>query len=227
MPKKTCPLCGGKLKNNYCESCGYDVPEDDDLSALYDMEPENDAFGEVVREVTPDVQSEEIYPNRPAGYDTAYEQPKFKVRDNNGNTVHQNQYGQQLPPSPFTQQNGQNGQNQQSQQSQQNQQNASPYRWYGGCGGAQNNGGNAAPPPSPFANQGGQGGQGSQGSKRGQTTQYASAGDFMKSYWWLLLLSFFIPIAGILILVYREKYIDKKYIGIVIAAIVLGFIFPP
>ena len=39
MPKKTCPLCGGKLKNNYCESCGYDVPEDDDLSALYDMEP--------------------------------------------------------------------------------------------------------------------------------------------------------------------------------------------
>ena len=52
MPKKTCPLCGGKLKNNYCESCGYDVPEDDDLSALYDMEPENDSFGEVVREVT-------------------------------------------------------------------------------------------------------------------------------------------------------------------------------
>lgn len=49
----------------------------------------------------------------------------------------------------------------------------------------------------------------------------------MKAYWWLLLLSFFIPIAGILILVYREKYIDKKYIGIVIAAIVLGFIFPP
>lgn len=223
MPKKTCPLCGEKLKNNYCESCGYDVPEDDDLSALYDMEPENDAFGEAVREVTPDVQAEEIYPNRPAGYDTAYEQPKFKVRDNNGNTVHQNQYGQQPPPSPFTQQNGQNGQNQQNQQ---NQQNANPYRWHGGCGGAQNNGGNAAP-PSPFANQGGQGSQSGQGGQRRQTTQYASAGDFMKAYWWLLLVSFLVPWVGIIILVSMLKTIDQKYIGIVIAAIVLGFIFPP
>ncbi len=218
MPKKTCPLCGGKLKNNYCESCGYDVPEDDDLSALYDMEPENDSFGEVVREVTPDVQAEEIYPNRPAGYDTAYEQPKFKVRDNNGNTVHQNPYGQQSPPSPFAQQNGQNLQNRQNHQAQnnrQNQQNANPY---GGYRGTQNNGGNGSPPPSPYANQGRQ---------NRQTSQYASAGDFMKAYWWLLLGSFFIPWAGIIILVSMLKTIDQKYFGIVIAAIVLGFILPP
>lgn len=217
MPKKTCPLCGGKLKDNYCESCGYDVPADDDLSALYDMEPENDAFGEAVREITPEAQSEEIYPNRPAGYDTTYAQPNFKVRDNNGNTVNQNPYGQQSPPpppSPYAQQNGQNGQNQQ---------NANPYagyRPYGGYrgyGGAQNNGGNA-PPPSPYANQGG---------RYGKTSQYATAGEFMKAYWWLLLVSFFIPIAGIVILVSMKKAIDQKYIGIVIAAIVLGFIFPP
>ena len=39
MPKKTCPLCGGKLKNNYCESCGYDVPVVDDLCALSDRAP--------------------------------------------------------------------------------------------------------------------------------------------------------------------------------------------
>lgn len=215
MPKKTCPLCGGKLKNNYCESCGYDVPEDDDLSALYDMEPENDAFGEVVREITPDVQSEEIYPNRPAGFDTAYEQyqqPKFKVRDNEGNTVHQNPYGQQPPPPPFAQQNGQN---------RQNQQNANPYGGYRGYGGAQNNGGNAAPPPSPFANQRGQGGQ------NRQTTQYANAGDFMKAYWWLLLIAFLAPVAAIIVLVSIKKTIDQKYIGIVIAVIVLGFILPP
>ncbi len=215
MPKKTCPLCGGKLNNNYCESCGYDVPEDDDLSALYDMEPENDAFGEVVREITPDVQSEEIYPNRPAGFDTAYEQyqqPKFKVRDNERNTVHQNPYGQQPPPPPFAQQNGQN---------RQNQQNANPYGGYRGYGGAQNNGGNAAPPPSPFANQRGQGGQ------NRQTTQYANAGDFMKAYWWLLLIAFLAPVAAIIVLVSIKKTIDQKYIGIVIAVIVLGFILPP
>lgn len=217
MPKKTCPLCGGELKNNYCENCWYDVPEDDELSALYDMEPENDAFGEVVREITPDVQSEEIYPNRPAGFDTAYEQyqqPKFKVRDNEGNTVHQNPYGQQPPPPPFAQQNGQN---------RQNRQNVNPYGGYGGYGGAQNNGGNA-PPPSPYANQGGQNWQNWQNK---QPARYASAGDFMKAYWWLLLVSFFIPIVGIIILVSIKKTIDQKYIGIVIAAIVLGFILPP
>ncbi len=224
MPKKTCPLCGGKLKNNYCDSCGYDVPEDDDLSALYDMEPENDAFGEAVREVTPDVQSEEIYPNRqdrPVGYDTAYEQPKFKVRDNRGNTVHQHQnHGHQPPPSPFAQQNSQNGQNQQAQNNRHNQQNANPYGGYGGYGGTQNNGGNA-PQPSPYANRGGHNGQNK------QTTQYANASDFIKAYWWLLLISFFIPWVGIIILVSILKSIDQKYIGIVIAAIVLGFVLPP
>lgn len=224
MPKKTCPLCGGKLKNNYCESCGYDVPDDGDLSALYDMDPENDAFGEVVREITPDVQAEEIYPNRPAGLDTAYEQyqqyqqPKFKVRDSGGNTVHQNQYGQQSPPPPSAQQNVQNGQNGQ---------NANPYAGYGpyggygGNGGAQNNGGNASPPPSPYANRGGQNRQNK------QPVRYANTGDFIKAYWWLLLISFLVPIAGIAILISIKKAIDQKYIGIVISVIVLGFILPP
>ncbi|MDE7302806.1 MAG: hypothetical protein K2N60_05755 [Oscillospiraceae bacterium] len=203
MPNKTCPLCGGKLKNNYCESCGYDVPNDDEgLSAIYDMDPENDAFGEVVREITPEVQSEEIYPNRPAGFDTAYEQPKFKVRDNEGKTVHQNYRNQSPPPPPFAGQNAGNG---------------------GAYGappntGAQNNGGNYVPPPSPFANQ---------GNGSGQSKQYATAGDFVKDYWWMLLLSFLAPIVGIILLVTIGKQIDQKYRGIVIAAIVLGFILPP
>ncbi|MDE5991449.1 MAG: hypothetical protein K2G87_00210 [Oscillospiraceae bacterium] len=198
MPNKTCPLCGGKLKNNYCESCGYDVPDDDDLSALYDMNPENDAFGEVVREITPEVQSEEIYPNRPAGFDTAYEQPKFKVRDNEGKTVHRNYQNQTPPPSPFAGQNTGNG---------------------GAYGtppntGAQNNGGNYVPPPSPFANQGGQ-------------TQYADVGEFVKDKWWLLLLSFLVPLVGIILLATTGKQLEQKYRSIVIAAIVLGFILPP
>lgn len=203
MPKKNCPLCGGKLKNNYCESCGYDVPDDDeDLSAIYDMDPENDAFGEVIREITPEVQAEEIYPNRPAGFDTAYEQPKFKVRDEEGKTVHQNYQNQSPPPSPFAGQNANNG---------------------GAYGtppnaGAQNNGGNYVPPPSPFANR---------WNGSGQPKQYATAGDFVKDYWWMLLLSFLIPIVGIILLATIGKSIDQKYRGIVIAAIVLGFILPP
>ena len=205
MPKKTCPLCGGKLKNNYCESCGYDVPDDDDLSALYDMNPENDAFGEVVREITPEVQAEEIYPNRPAGFDTAYEQPKFKVRDNEGKTVHQNYRNQTPPPSPFAGQNGSNG---------------SAYGTPPNTG-AQNNGGNYVPPPSPYANQGNRSGQ------SGQQRQFADAGEFVKAYWWLLLLAFLVPIVGIILLATVGKQIEQKYRGIIIAAIVLGFILPP
>ncbi|MDE7279653.1 MAG: hypothetical protein K2N26_08015 [Oscillospiraceae bacterium] len=201
MPKKTCPLCGEKLKNNYCESCGYDVPDDDDLSAVYDMEPENDAFGEQVREVVPEVQAEEIYPNRPADYEPACERPKFKVRDDEGKTVHQNYQ------NPYGQQNRQN---------QQNQYNQSPPPF------AQQNGnGNAAPPPSPFVNQGNGSGQ------YGQSGQFATAGDFAKAYWWLLLLSFFLPILGIILLLTVGKPIEQKYKGIIIAAIVLGFIMPP
>lgn len=197
MPKKTCPLCGEKLKNNYCESCGYDVPDDDDLSAVYDMEPENDAFGEQVREVVPEVQAEEIYPNRPAGYKTAYEQPNFKVRNNEGKTVRQNYQ------SPYGQQN-QNNQNNQSPP-------PSPFA-------QQNGSGNAIPPPSPFANQ---------GNGSGQSGQFATTGDFVKAYWWLLLLSFLLPILGIILYATVGKPIEQKYKGIIIAAIILGFILPP
>ncbi len=86
---KKCPLCGGKLKNNYCESCGYAVPDDEELSALYNLDPSDYPQPEeqpAVREITPDVQAEEIYPNRP-------EAPKFKVRDDEGKTV-KGDYGQ-------------------------------------------------------------------------------------------------------------------------------------
>lgn len=198
MLNKTCPLCGGKLKNNYCESCGYDVPGDDDLSALYDMNPENDAFGEVVREITPEVQTEEIYPNRPAGFDTAYEQPKFKVRDNKGKTVHQNYQNQSPPPPPFAGQNVGNG---------------------GAYGtppntGAQNNGGNYVPPPSPFANQGGQTRQ----------TQYADTGEFIKNNWWMLLISFLIPPAGFILFFTVGKNFELKYKRLLLIAAVLGFV---
>lgn len=97
---KKCPLCGGKLKNNYCDSCGYAVPNDEELSAAYDMDPSNDAFGEQIREITPDAQAEEIYPNRP-------EAPRFKVRDDEGKTVGGNyggksgQAGQNTPPPQY------------------------------------------------------------------------------------------------------------------------------
>lgn len=200
MPKKTCPLCGGKLKNNYCESCGYDVPDDDeDLSAVYDMDPENDAFGDTVREITPEVQAEEIYPNRPAGYKPAYEQPKFKVRDEEGKTVHQNQYNQP-PPSPFAGQNANNGS------------------------------GSASPPPSPFANNGTGSPPPSPFANGGQQAFADDVKEFAKRYWWVWLLLFLLPwwlCSFVFAALYRNSVIEQKYRWILVVSFIAALILPP
>lgn len=41
-----CPLCGGKLQNNLCISCGFEPPDEHDIAAPYDYDPDNDYFGE-------------------------------------------------------------------------------------------------------------------------------------------------------------------------------------
>ncbi|MGN0587351.1 MAG: hypothetical protein ACI4JF_08705 [Oscillospiraceae bacterium] len=41
-----CPLCGSRLQNNVCISCGYELPDEKDISAPYDYDPDNDYFGE-------------------------------------------------------------------------------------------------------------------------------------------------------------------------------------
>lgn len=214
MPKKTCPLCGGKLKNNYCESCGYDVPDDDEgLSAIYDMDPENDAFGEQVREIIPEVQAEEIYPNRPAGFDTAYEQPQFKVRDEEGKTVHQNYQNQTPPPPPFAGQNANNGA-------------------YGTPpnAGAQNNGGNYVPPPSPFANNGTGSPPPSPFANGGQQAFADDVKEFAKRYWWAWVLLFLLPwwLCIIVFLVFtRNAVIEPKYRRIFVLSFIAALILPP
>jgi len=76
-----CPLCMEKLKNGECLSCGYKLPDEENISSVYDYEPAEYPEPEpVIREITPEVQMEEIYPNR----DSAL---KFKVRDDEGKTV--------------------------------------------------------------------------------------------------------------------------------------------
>ncbi len=197
---KKCPLCGGKLKNNYCESCGYAVPDDEELSALYDMDPSNDVYGEKVREIIPDVQAEEIYPNRP-------EAPKFKVRDDEGKTVqgdyqsanpymgqseqktpppsyYANDVGRTPPPSPY----------------------ASP-----------------SPPPSPYANMGNTG-------NAGGNFNTEILKEFAKKYWWYWLVLLFAPwlIALCLTLtLIRNSVIDQKYRWILIVSLIISIILPP
>lgn len=41
-----CPLCGGKLQNNVCISCGFVPPDEQAIAAPYDYDPDNDYFGE-------------------------------------------------------------------------------------------------------------------------------------------------------------------------------------
>lgn len=79
MAMKKCPLCGGKLDKNYCDSCGYSVPDEEDISALYNYDPSDYPQEEpAIREITPEHITEEIYPNRP-------EPVEFKVREEEKN----------------------------------------------------------------------------------------------------------------------------------------------
>lgn len=76
MAKEKCPLCGGKVVLEYCDACGYRVPDENGISSLYNYNPadypvNNDNSTEFVsasettiREVIPEVQADEIYPVR-------------------------------------------------------------------------------------------------------------------------------------------------------------------
>lgn len=80
MADNRCPLCMEKLKNGECLSCGYRLPDEENLSELYDTEPAEYPEPEPIREITPEIQSEEIYPDRGGALN-------FKVRDDEGKTV--------------------------------------------------------------------------------------------------------------------------------------------
>lgn len=59
-----CPLCGGALAGNICESCGYALPRDEEFVAFYNLDPADYPQESAVREIIPEHISEEIYPNR-------------------------------------------------------------------------------------------------------------------------------------------------------------------
>ena len=132
-----CPLCQGKLKNGECASCGYRIPDENEISALYNYDPDDypqpEQVTDHIREIIPDVKMEEIYPDRP-------EPVNFKVRNSRGKTIHQSyndqsggnyqsgQYGQNNnnPPPYYQQGNNQYGQYNQGGYFGNNQQNGSP-----------------------------------------------------------------------------------------------------
>lgn len=46
MTIQKCPLCGGRVNNSVCSTCGYEIPDEDSISAMYDYDPSNDGPSE-------------------------------------------------------------------------------------------------------------------------------------------------------------------------------------
>ena len=199
MADSRCPLCMEKLKNGECVSCGYKLPDEENISSIYDAEPSAYLEAEpAVREITPAVQMEEIYPNRE-------EMPKFKVRDDEGKTVRAD-VKVNLNKKTETKTSG-NVTNTNPYAS-----NGNPYAGYTPEGVPNKSG-------SPFANQ-------SVYSSSSADTETVQG--FLKKYWWLLLLTFFIPLVGV-ILYSTMKHEIRQYKAhyLVLIALVLGIIIPP
>ncbi len=215
-----CPLCQGKLQNGECVSCGYRIPDEDDISALYNYDPSDypQPEEEHIREIIPDVQMEEIYPDRPDPID-------IKVRNDQGKTIGQNgnfsygqqgQYGQPLngQGSPYYQ-GGNSRYQQQGQYGQQGQ--GTPYyrtgntfRQYGQAG--------------QYGRNTGQGGYYSGGQQSGNNSSnfFTDAGEFCSKYFWLIICTIAIPFFGFLICLSflklnttEQKY--KKFLMILLA----------
>ena len=51
MDDRRCPFCGGMLLEKVCVNCGYEYLTEDEITAPYDFNPENDHFGEEEKSV--------------------------------------------------------------------------------------------------------------------------------------------------------------------------------
>ncbi|MBQ7980052.1 MAG: hypothetical protein IJ305_00425, partial [Oscillospiraceae bacterium] len=162
----------------------------------YDTEPISQP--EPIREITPEIQMEEIYPNRA--------EPKFKVRDDEGKTVRTDVKVDLNKKSKTNTSDG----NPNASDGNPNASNGNPYAGYTPEGVPNKSG-------SPFANP-----------SANFSADTESVQGFLKRYWWLLLLSFFIPIVGIILYSTMKNELKMyKASYLVIIAIVLGFIIPP
>lgn len=76
-----CPLCGEELAGKACAVCGYVLPDEEKLTALYDLDPDECHSEELpVREITPVHLTDEIYPNRPVRSEVVPEAKPIIVR---------------------------------------------------------------------------------------------------------------------------------------------------
>lgn len=176
-----CPLCGGKTVNSECTSCGYRLPDEDDISSLYNYDPSDYP------------QENPVMPE--TGYNYAEPEsvdvPEFKVREN--------PYAENADKADTYENNNNNNPYA----------NFNPYQ-------PQQPGGNRQPYRNPYAN----------GNFKPYTSNNSSSdfGSFLQKNWWLLLLSFFVPVLGIILFFTMKNSVDPKYRWLLIAASIAGFI---
>ncbi len=58
-----CPLCGELTTGSTCFKCGYVMPDEEELAALYNLDPSDYPQSAAVREIVPERISAEIYPD--------------------------------------------------------------------------------------------------------------------------------------------------------------------
>lgn len=187
MAENKCPLCMGKLKDSECPSCGYRLPDEERISSIYNHDPINTPSPQpAVREIIPEIEMEEIYPNR-------QEPPKFKVRTDDGKTVREDYRSEDVTKTESS---------------------GNPYENDGSFTPYQKSG-------SPYAKR-------VSGTKNADGTNTSSeAVEFIKNNLQLLIISFFIPIFGLILLLAKSELRNSKFKGIMIAVIIAGFIFSP
>ena len=137
-------------------------------------------------------------------YPNRAETPMFKVRDDEGHTVRSRidltKPNEKTADNPYANPYASDG----------NPNASNPYAGYTPEGVPNKSG-------SPFANQ-----------SVYSSVDTDSTSEFWKKYWWLLLLSFFMPVIGIILNATMKNELKQyKASYLVIVAIVLGFIIPP
>lgn len=170
MATEKCPICGGKIVLEYCDSCGFRVPNEENISSLYNYDPSDypaedenvmDYAPEfMVREAIPEVQAEEIYPQR-----EVYKMPSVNDTEQNINPYTDNR---QNNASPYT--TNTNNFN--------NTQNDNPYAGFNPANDNRYMNNNID------NNSGGD--------------FISLLGSFIKDAWWKIIITFFVPYAGFL-----------------------------
>lgn len=44
MSLKKCPICSGRVVNGVCSECGYSIPDESEISSVYNYSPDDDNF---------------------------------------------------------------------------------------------------------------------------------------------------------------------------------------